>query len=70
MECNLCELEEQLQPTSFFRINRRLLVNTEAVKKVHPWLGRRSKLEISPSTAAETVVGRERVNGFKEWLGK
>lgn len=70
LENNLGQLEEQLQPSSFYRINRHLLVNIEAVKKVHTWLGGRLKLEIVPNTSAETVVSRERVNGFKEWLGK
>lgn len=70
LESNLSELEEQLQPANFFRINRHLLVNIEAVKKVPTWLGGRVKLEILPTTTAETVVSRERVNGFKEWLGK
>ena len=70
LESNLSDLEEQLQPANFFRINRHLLVNIEAVKKVHTWLGGRLKLEILPTTTAETVVSRERVNGFKEWLGK
>jgi DNA-binding LytR/AlgR family response regulator len=53
----------------FFRINRHLIVNIEAVKKVHVWLGGRLKLEVCPVTTAETIVSRERVNGFKEWLG-
>lgn len=70
LENNLSQLEEQLQPSSFYRINRHLLVNIEAVKKVHTWLGGRLKLEIAPATTAETVVSRERVNGFKEWLGR
>ena len=70
LENNLGQLEEQLQPSTFYRINRHLLVNIEAVKKVHTWLGGRLKLEIAPSTTAETVVSRERVNGFKEWLGR
>jgi len=70
LENNLGQLEEQLQPSSFYRINRHLLVNIEAVKKVHTWLGGRLKLEINPVTTAETVVSRERVNGFKEWLGR
>jgi DNA-binding LytR/AlgR family response regulator len=70
LESNLSELEAQLQPSNFFRINRNLLVNIEAVKKVHTWLGGRLKIEIVPSTTAETIVSRERVNGFKEWLGK
>jgi DNA-binding LytR/AlgR family response regulator len=70
LESNLSQLEEQLQPASFFRINRHLLVNIEAVKKVHTWLGGRLKLEIAPATTAETIVSRERVNDFKEWLGR
>ncbi len=69
LENNLSQLEEQLQPASFFRINRHLLVNIEAVKKVHTWLGGRLKLEILPAATAETIVSRERVNDFKEWLG-
>ncbi|HMU10946.1 MAG TPA: LytTR family DNA-binding domain-containing protein [Ferruginibacter sp.] len=69
LENNLSQLEEQLQPSQFYRINRHLLVNIEAVKKVHTWLGGRLKIEVLPLTTAETIVSRERVNGFKEWLG-
>jgi len=70
LEINLSQLEEQLQPNKFYRINRHLLVNIDAIKKVHTWLGGRLKLEITPATNAETVVSRERVNGFKDWLGQ
>jgi DNA-binding LytR/AlgR family response regulator len=70
LESNLSQLEEQLQPNKFYRINRHLLVNIDAIKKVHTWLGGRLKLEILPATNAETIVSRERVNGFKEWLGQ
>lgn len=70
LENNLSQLEEQLQPNKFYRINRHLLVNIEAVSKVHTWLGGRLKLELLPSINADTVVSRERVNGFKEWLGR
>jgi len=70
LEFNLSQLEEQLQPNKFYRVNRHLLVNIEAVSKVHTWLGGRLKLELLPSTNADTVVSRERVSGFKEWLGR
>jgi DNA-binding LytR/AlgR family response regulator len=70
LENNLSQLEEQLQPDNFYRINRHLLINIEAVKKVHTWLGGRLKVEMPFATTAETVVSRERVNGFKEWLGR
>lgn len=70
LESNLSQLEEQLQPNKFYRVNRHLVVNIDAVDKVHTWLGGRLKLELLPSTKADTVVSRERVNGFKEWLGR
>lgn len=70
LENNLSQLEEQLDPGRFYRINRNLVVNIEAVKKVHTWLGGRLKLELSLTANAETVVSRERVNGFKDWLGQ
>lgn len=70
VEINLSQLEEQLQPNKFYRINRQLLVNIEAVSKVHTWLGGRLKLELLPSSTVDTIVSRERVNGFKEWLGQ
>lgn len=70
LETNLSELEEQLQPNKFYRINRSLLVNIDAVKKVHTWLGGRLKLELSLSSNADTIVSRDRVNGFKDWLGQ
>lgn len=70
LENNLSQLEEQLQPNKFYRINRQLMVNIEAVNKVHTWLGGRLKVELQPSTNIDTIVSRERVNGFKEWLGQ
>jgi DNA-binding LytR/AlgR family response regulator len=70
LEINLTQLEEQLQPTRFYRINRHLVVHIDAVKKVHTWLGGRLKVELAPNTDADTVVSRERVNGFKDWLGQ
>lgn len=70
LESNLSQLEDQLQPGKFYRINRHLLVNIDAVQKVHTWLGGRLKLELVLASTAETVVSRERVNGFKEWLGR
>jgi DNA-binding LytR/AlgR family response regulator len=70
LETTLSQLEEKLQPNKFYRINRQLLVNIDAVVKVYNWLGGRLKLELSLPAEAETLVSRERVNGFKEWLGE
>ena len=70
LETNLSILEEQLHTIQFFRINRHLLVNIDSIKKVHTWLGGRLKIELIPAATADTIVSRERVNKFKEWLGQ
>jgi len=69
LDNNLNQLEELLSPRQFFRVNRQLLVNIESIKKIHTWLGGRLKLELSLPAQADTVVSRERVSGFKDWLG-
>ena len=70
LDNTLQELEGILPPRQFYRINRQLLVNVEAIRKVHTFLGGRLKLELSPPTTADTIVSRERVSSFKEWLGR
>ena len=70
VENNLSQLEEQLPPHQFCRINRHLLVNIESVGKVHSWFGGRLKLELLPPTGLDTLVSRERVQGFRKWLGE
>jgi DNA-binding LytR/AlgR family response regulator len=68
VEDTLSQLEEQLMPSQFYRINRHMIVQIDAIKKVHSWLGSRLKLELAPETAVDTVVSRDKVIGFKDWL--
>ncbi|HNP54212.1 MAG TPA: LytTR family DNA-binding domain-containing protein [Ferruginibacter sp.] len=70
LETNLSLLEEQLEPTQFFRINRQLMIHIDAIQKVHTGLGGRLKVDLQPATSAECLVSRDRVNDFKEWLGR
>ena len=70
LDINLHDLESTVDPRQFYRVNRQLLVNIEAIRRVHTWLGGRLKLEVLPATQADTIVSRDRVNGFKDWLGR
>ena len=70
LETNLSDLETQLPPNYFFRINRSVIIHINTIQKVHTWLGGRLKVELNIATTAETVVSRERVNDFKQWLGQ
>lgn len=70
MDDNLSVLETQLPSSSFYKVSRHLLVNIKSVRCIHPWFSGRLKLELEPSPGVELEVSRDRVAGFKEWLGK
>jgi len=69
LDTTLSDLETELSPRLFFRINRNLIVHIEAISKVHSWAGNRLQVELKATALADTVVSRERVGVFKDWLG-
>ncbi len=69
IEQTLDELELQLNPTDFFRINRKIIVSLKSIKKISPYFNSRLKLELQPTYSEEILVSRERVVDFKTWLG-
>jgi DNA-binding LytR/AlgR family response regulator len=68
IDFTLEQLEDELNPKQFFRINRSLLVALDSIKKINQWFSRRYKLEVSPPTDEEVIVSRERVGDFNTWL--
>lgn len=65
----LDDLFQQIDPTIFFRINRKVIVNINAIQKVNSYFNSRLKINISGLTDDDCVVSRERVSDFKTWLG-
>lgn len=68
MDYSLDQLEQMLDPMCFFRINRKMIVNVDAVEKIHTYFNSRLKLRLKPDSAEDVIVSRERVNDFKAWL--
>ncbi len=66
----LDRIEEELDPRTWFRINRAQIIHVEAVRKVQPYFNHRLALELSPRGEGENIVSRPRVKAVKEWLGK
>lgn len=64
----LDQVESTLDPHQFFRINRKYLIPIKRIKKIHPYLNSRLKLELDYTLEDELVVSREKVNGFKAWV--
>lgn len=71
-EHSLDKLEECLDPASFFRINRKMLVSFKSIQTMVPWSRSRIKLVLSPphNNLDEQIVSIERSASFKEWLGR
>lgn len=64
------ELEEMLDPTSYFRISRSFYISIDAVDQIHEYFGNRLLLHLKPAVDKEAVVSREKVTEFKKWMGK
>ena len=64
----LDRLEMLLDPAVFFRINRQVIINVQAIREMHPYSKSRVKIELDPPTDIETVVSAERSAEFKRWL--
>lgn len=65
---NLEELQQILDPAVFFRINRKMIVNIEAITKMSAHSKSRVRLTLSPGFTEEVIVSSERSPIFKEWL--
>ena len=70
LDYTLDQLAEVINPADFFRINRKIITNLKAIKKIHTYFNSRLKLELAPTTVLETIVSRDRVSDFKKWLDK
>ena len=63
-------LSAQLDPESFFQINRKYVLNFESIRNIHSYFNSRLKLEIVPKSDEDLIVSRERVKDFKLWLDR
>jgi len=70
IDFTLDKLEELLNPASFFRINRKYLVNLSSITNMVAYSRGRVKLELKPKADDEfdTIVSIDRSSDFKKWL--
>lgn len=61
-------LENELEPQTFFRINRKFFVNVNAIKDMVSYTNSRLQIKLNTFNDDEVIVARERVKDFKLWL--
>lgn len=72
IDFSLDKLENQIDPAQFFRINRKYIVNIDAIDSMVAWSRSRIKLNLKPEADDEmdTIVSVDRSPDFKAWLNR
>ena len=66
----LDSLENQLNPSDFFRVNRHMIVNSGQINSIDSYFNNRLIIKVKPEFHESIIVSRDRVKGFKKWLGE
>lgn len=65
----LDEMQSQLNPQDFFRVNRSVIVNRNSIVQAAHHFNGKIKLLIHPEIDSEVMVSRDRASDFKLWFG-
>ena len=68
LDTTLEQLIEELEPQTFFRINRKFFVNIHAIKDMVSYTNSRLQIKLNTYNEQDVIVARERVKDFKLWL--
>jgi len=66
---NLGELEAELDPATFFRLNRKFIVHQKAIERFKPDNGK-IQVFLKPEIKEEVHVSKETAPEFRRWIGK
>lgn len=65
----LSDLEAELDPDRFFRINRKYIASRNAVESFRSFEKGKLLVRLVPETKEEVIVSQEKASAFKEWMG-
>lgn len=70
VDYTLEELEQMLDPSVYFRVNRSHLIGIKSIQKIDEYFGQRLMLQVKPPSKEPVIISREKVAAFKSWMGK
>lgn len=65
---SLDQLEDLLDPSMFFRINRKFIVSSLAISDIVSYSNSRLLVKLKSNYSDDLIVSREKVQDFKKWL--
>jgi two-component system, LytTR family, response regulator len=69
LDQSLAEIEKQVDPAQFYRVNRKYFVQQNAIKKIKSYPKSKLQLELEPPINEDIIISQENVAAFKEWMG-
>lgn len=69
LDQSLADLEKETDPSIFYRVNRKYLVNIASIQKIKTYPKSKLELELQPAAPEEVIVSQENTAAFKEWMG-
>jgi two-component system, LytTR family, response regulator LytT len=66
----LDEIENTVSPDQFYRINRQMLINRQAIKEIEPYFNQRIVVHLTVPTPEKALVPRLKVTPFLSWIEK
>jgi DNA-binding LytR/AlgR family response regulator len=64
------EVEATLDPQTFFRINRQMILHRDAIQEMEPFFNRRVIVNLKVPTTVRPLVSRLKVGPFLSWVEK
>jgi two-component system LytT family response regulator len=69
LDKTLEEMENELDPDIFCRLNRQCLANREAITNITQYFNGKLIVKLDPPLKERVVVSKAKAREFKEWLG-
>lgn len=64
----ITEIENEINPDQFFRINRQMMLNRKAVKEIQPYFHRKVIVKTGLNLKELLIVSRLKVSDFMQWV--
>jgi len=65
---SLDQIYSNLNTTSFFRVNRQIIVAISAIEKIIKFGNSQLKIQVSPASEIDIIIGKNKAASFKQWL--
>ncbi|NKI27316.1 response regulator transcription factor [Arenibacter sp. 6A1] len=70
MEQNLEDLESDLNPSEFFRLNRQFIVKRDTISGIKQYFNGKLIVNVNPPSPEKIVVSRAKSPEFKNWMNQ